>query len=75
MTAADIRDLIIRQLVRAQGGGTARWRGALGELKVYPLETHAHCNWDVRPSGSAFEMAQVERAADVVRARYPFVEK
>jgi len=74
MTAAELRDLIVRHLAKANDGGTTRWRRAIGDLKVYPTATHSHCNWDVRPSGTAFELAQVERAVDVVRVRHPFVD-
>lgn len=74
MKAAELRDLIVRHLARANGGGTIRWRKALGELKVYSLSTHAHCNWDVRPTGTAHEMDQVERAVDALRLKHPFVD-
>lgn len=74
MIATELRDLIVRHLARANGGGTIRWRKAIGELKVYSLTTHAHCNWDVRPTGSAFEMDQVERAVDILRLKHPFVD-
>jgi hypothetical protein len=73
MTASDLRDLLVRDIVRAQGGSAARWRKAIGLPKIYPIATHAHCNWEVRPSGSAHDIAIVERAADAVRARHPFV--
>jgi len=74
MTAAELRDLIVRNLAKANGGGTTRWRRAMGDPKVYSTATHSHCNWDVRPSGTAFEMAQVERAVDEVRINHPFVD-
>jgi hypothetical protein len=75
MTSAELRDLIVRHLARANGGGTTRWRRSIGELKVYSRSTHSHCNWDVRPSGTAFEMGQVEKAVDVVRLKHPFVDE
>jgi hypothetical protein len=74
MKAIELRDLIVRNLARAHGGGTTRWRQSVGELKVYSLETHSHCNWDVRPTGSALEMSRVERAVDDVRVKHPYVE-
>jgi len=73
MTAAELRDLIIRRLVRENGGGTVRWRNVLGELRVYSRDTHAHCNWDARPSGASRDVALVERAVDQLRLQHPFV--
>ena len=74
MTAPELGDLIVRQLAKDNGGGTIRWRRALGELKVYSLSTHAHCSWDVRPAGSAYEMALIERAVDAIRLNHPYVD-
>ena len=73
MTATELRDLIIRLLVRENGGGTLRWRNVLGQLRVYPRDTHAHCNWDARPSGASGDVALVEQAVDQLRLQYPFV--
>jgi len=73
MTAAELRDLIVRRLVRENGGGTVRWRTVLGELRVYSRTTHAHCNWDARPSGASRDVALVERAVDQLRLQHPFV--
>lgn len=74
MTASELRDLIVRLLAKENGGGTLRWRKVLGELKVYPRSTHAHCNWDARPSGSAGDVAAIESAVDRVRLQHPFVD-
>jgi hypothetical protein len=32
-----------------------------------------HCNWSVTPSGSAHEIAEIERLLDDFRGRYPLV--
>jgi hypothetical protein len=74
MTGSELRDLLIRDIIRSHGGGTARWRKVIGAVKVYARDTHAHCNWDLRPAGTAHEVAVVERAADGLRARHPFVD-
>ncbi|MFW2830770.1 hypothetical protein [Sphingomonas sp. ID0503] len=73
MIASELKDLIIRKLAKENGGGLARWRQILGELKVYPRSTHAHCNWDVRPSGAQCDVVIAERAIDAVRVSHPFV--
>ena len=74
MTGSELRDLLVRDLARAHGGGTARWRKIVGAVKVYSRDTHAHCNWDIRPAGAVHEIAIVERASDAVRARFPFAD-
>lgn len=73
MTATELRDLIVRRLVRENGGGTLRWRKVLGELRVYSRDTHAHCNWDARPAGLSADVALVEQAVDQLRLHHPFV--
>lgn len=75
MTASELRDRLARDLAKAQGGGAARWRRAVGEVRSYPRATHSHCNWEVRPAGSPGENAIVERAADALRAVMPFVDE
>jgi hypothetical protein len=75
MTAGDLRDLIARDLIKAHGGSTARWRRAIGEVKVYPRSTHAHCNWELRPAGPSNIVEHVERAADAIRASRPFIDQ
>jgi hypothetical protein len=74
MTALELRDLIVRHLIRDHGGGTVDWRRVIGELRVYSRETHPHCNWDVRPIGRAPAVEAVERVADRVRLVHPFVD-
>jgi len=73
MSAAELLSLIVLLLVRAHGGEPRRWRRAVGPIKIYSRATHAHCNWDVRSSGSAWEVAMVEAMVDEVRASRPHV--
>jgi len=74
MTGSELCDLLIRDLAKAHGGGGARWRKVVGAVKVYSRDTHAHCNWDIRPAGAVHEIAIVERASDALRVRHPFVD-
>ena len=74
MTASELKDLIIRKLAKENGGGLARWRQTLGDLRVYPLSTHTHCNWGARPSGARRDVVIAERAIDAVRVSHPFVD-
>lgn len=73
MTAAELRDIFLAKLVRECGGSRRRWRIVIGEVKLYSLATHAHCNWAVSPSGSVREVEEAERVADDLRQRFPIV--
>jgi hypothetical protein len=73
VTAGELRNLLVTTLAGTRGGGRAHWRRAVADIKVYPVETHPHCNWEVRAAGSAREIAEVERAVDRLRADHPFV--
>ena len=73
MTAYDVRELLIRTIVRKHGGPLMRWRTVVGEIRVYPLSTHPHCNWRADPSGSVREVEAAERIIDQVSAQHPIV--
>ena len=73
MSSSELLSLIVSLLVREHGGTPRRWRRAVGPIVVYSMETHAHCNWDVRSSGSVFEVASVEAMVDRVRATRPHI--
>jgi hypothetical protein len=74
MTSDDLIDRFVRALVRDWGRDRRHWRRVIGPVKVYSLDTHAHCNWHVTPSGTAGENAAVERIADRLRGEVPIVE-
>jgi hypothetical protein len=73
MTASDLQSLLLSTLVRDHGGDRRRWRLVLGEVRVYPLATHPHCNWSVTPSGAFADIDAVETLVDQVRAQHPIV--
>ncbi len=73
MTIAELHHLLVTTLVRVRGDSRTKWRRAVGEIKVYSLSTHPHCNWEVRPAGTIIEIAAVEQAVDTVRADHPWV--
>jgi hypothetical protein len=75
VTASELRELLITGLARSAGGGRARWRRAVAEVRLYPLSTHPHCNWEVRAAGTSAEIASVERAVDRVRVDHPLLER
>ncbi|USU03954.1 hypothetical protein NF700_11290 [Sphingomonadaceae bacterium OTU29MARTA1] len=73
MTSGALQDLFLSTLVRKAGGNRRRWRLVLGDMKVYAVATHPHCNWSVTPTGSAAENDIVERIADDLRVTHPIV--
>lgn len=73
MTAGDLQELLIARLTRTSGGTARGWRIALGPVKVQPSTTHAHCNWDVDPSGTVREVAAIQHLLDTMRLDHPFV--
>jgi hypothetical protein len=75
MTASELRDILVRDITRTHGGSTARWRRLVGSLKVYSRTTHAHCNWEARPSGSPHDIAIAEQAIDAIRPRFPYIDE
>jgi hypothetical protein len=75
MTRADLLDVFVKTLIRQIGGNRRRWRAVLGDVKLYSLTTHAHCNWLISPSGDAYENAAVERLADRLRSEHPILSE
>jgi hypothetical protein len=73
MTASDLQSLLLTTLVRDHGGDRRRWRLVLGEVRVYSLATHPHCNWSVTPSGVFADVDAVETLIDQIRAQHPIV--
>jgi hypothetical protein len=74
MTAYDLEQLLITRLVRESGGTSQTWRRALGKVTVRDADTHPHCNWDVRTSGTDAQNAKIERLLDDVRLEHPILE-
>ena len=73
MTSGELHDLFLSTLVREAGGTRRQWRLVVGDVKLYPVETHPQGNWTVTPSGSAAATGEVERIADMLRALNPIV--
>jgi hypothetical protein len=70
MTGSDIQQLLVTRLVKAHGGTRQRWRQAIGEVRVYSLDTHPQCNWDVRPIGRAADVDAINDLVDELRMRH-----
>ena len=73
MTGADLIDLFATRLLRERGGSRRRWKQVMGEVRIYDLATHAHCNWSITPSGNIMENAAIERLADTLRGEHPLI--
>jgi hypothetical protein len=75
MTSGALQDLFLSTLVRKAGGNRRRWRLVLGDMRVYSVATHPHCNWTVTPTGTYAENDIVERIADELRVTHPIVRE
>ena len=73
MTASDLEQLLIARLIREKGGTSQTWQRALGKITVRDAATHAHCNWDVQPSGTDAQRAAIERLLDDIRLEHSIV--
>lgn len=73
MLSSQLQDLIVSALVRQAGGTQRRWRIALGPVQLRDPRSYAHCNWEVRPSGTPRENATIERMMDTIRLEHPTV--
>lgn len=73
MTAADLQDRLVAQLLRQWGGTKRRWRTAIGPVRLYDPATHPHCNWAITPAGTPGENEAIERALDDLRAAHPLL--
>lgn len=73
MTASDLEELLIARPIRERGGTSQTWRTALGKVIVRDTNTHAHCNWDVRASGTDAQRAVIESLLDDVRLEHPIL--
>lgn len=73
MIASDLEMLLVARLVRERGGTAQTWRRAVGRVIVRDANTHAHCNWEVRPSGSEAQRVAIENLLDEVRLRHSIV--
>lgn len=75
MTPSQLTDLLVARLVRDQAGTAQRWRRLVGRVQLYDLNTHAHCNWAISPTGSNSEIAIIERLLDDIRISHPIVRE
>jgi hypothetical protein len=71
--ASQLQDLLVKSLMRTAGGSQRRWRSVIGPVKIHDAATHIHCNWSLAPSGTAREVAEVERLLDTLRHERPIV--
>ena len=70
-TASQIQDRLVTTLVRSSGGSPRRWRIALGPVQLRDPAKHPHCNWTVVPTGTAREVAEIEKLLDRFRLAHP----
>ena len=74
MTASELQDMLVATLARRSGGTQRHWRLAIGPVRMLPAALYPHCNWTVRPEGSAQDIAAIESLLDHVRLSPPIVQ-
>lgn len=73
MTREGVLDLLVARLLRDHGKSKHHWRKAIGALRLYSRETHAHCNWNATPTGSPRDVALIEALLDDLRMTHPLL--
>ena len=73
MTSVQLIDLLVARLVRDHGGTKQHWRGLVGSVQLYSEQTHAHCNWQINPTGNRAEIAKIEKLIDGLRMDHPII--
>lgn len=73
MTANDLIDLLVAQLLRDHGKTKHHWRKAVGPIRLYDRATHPHCNWSATPTGSPRDVALIEALLDDIRMAHPLL--
>lgn len=73
MTADQLSDLLVANLLREHGGAKHLWRKRIGTVKLYDPATHPHCNWRVDPVGTFSQIAAIEDLVDRLRGQHPIL--
>ncbi|WP_066702120.1 hypothetical protein [Sphingobium amiense] len=73
MTRDRMTDLLVARLLRDHGKSKHHWRRAIGDLRLYSRDTHAHCNWNATPTGSVRDVALIEALLDDLRMAHPIL--
>jgi hypothetical protein len=72
-TPTALRDILVEILTGAAGGTEAKWRKSVGEVEKLSLAFNIRTNWAIHPTGSATDLAAIDKAVEVVRTAHPYV--
>lgn len=68
-----LEQLLTARLSCEKGATSQTWQRTLGKVIVRDAKTLAHCNWDVRLSGTDTQRAVIERLLDDIRLEHSIV--
>jgi hypothetical protein len=73
--ASELEHLLATMLAGVVGGDESSWKAAIGAVQVLDIVWHPKCNWKVKPTGSAEQIAAIEAAAAVLAEAHPYARK
>ena len=73
ITPAEMLALLATVLAGATDEPAEHWQAKIGAVEKLPLAINVRCNWTIAPTGSKRELEAIGKAAEVVRAEYPYV--
>jgi hypothetical protein len=73
VTADELKDLLLARLVRNQGGVRSEWRKRIGQVRLYSVATHPHCNWAIDAAGTRAQIEAIETLVDDLRSTHPIL--
>lgn len=73
LTVDQLKDLLLARLVRDHGGIRREWRKRVGEVRLYSVSTHPHCNWAIDAVGTRAQVEAIETLIDDLRLRHPIL--
>lgn len=74
ISTADLRALLVLDLVDHFGGSASAWIEAIGPVTVYEAGPHDDTNWLLLPFGSPHEREAILEAEVMVRRYHPFIK-
>ncbi len=72
-TPTKLADLLVELLTGAAGGTETEWRAAIGGVEKLPTWANVRSNWAIHATGTAEQLAAIEKTVEVVRAAHTYV--
>ena len=72
-TPEDLQTLLVTVLAGVAGGSPTEWGEKLGPVTKLPIHSNVRSNWAIEPPARGLDLETITKAAEVVRARHPYV--